>query len=114
MANDRIFELRTYRSSPGNLEALSNRFRDKTLPLFAEHGIGVTGFWLAPDTDDATTGTLVYICEFESQELADSSWATFRTDERWLTARAASEVNGPLTSSVESLFMSPTEYSAIR
>ena len=58
MANDRTFELRTYRSSPGNLAALSNRFRDHTLSLFAEHGIGVTGFWIAPDEDDATTGHL--------------------------------------------------------
>jgi len=114
MATDRIFELRTYRSSPGNLEALSDRFRDNTLALFAEHGIGVTGFWLAPDADDTTTGTLVYICEFKNQELAESSWAAFRTDERWLAARAASEVNGPLTSSVESLFMNPTEFSPIR
>jgi hypothetical protein len=114
MATDRIFELRTYRSSPGNLGALSNRFRDNTIALFAEHGIGVTGFWIAPDADDETTGTLVYVCEFENQEKADASWEAFRTDERWLSARAASEVNGPLTSSVESLFMSPTEYSAIR
>lgn len=114
MANDRIFELRTYRSSPGNLQALSDRFRDNTIPLFAEHGIGVTGFWLAPDEADPTTGTLVYICDFANRELADAAWVAFRSDERWLSARAASEVNGPLTSSVESLFMHATEYSKIR
>jgi hypothetical protein len=114
MASDRIFELRTYRSSPGNLGALSDRFRDNTIALFAEHGIGVTGFWIAPDADDPTTGTLVYVCEFANREVADAAWVAFRSDERWLSARAASEVNGPLTSSVESLFMSPTEYSAIR
>ena len=114
MANDRIFELRTYRSSPGNLQALSDRFRDDTIGFFAEHGIAVTGFWLAPDDADQTTGTVVYICEFESREFADAAWEAFRSDERWLSARAASEVNGPLTSSVESMFMYPTEFSKIR
>jgi hypothetical protein len=115
MADDRIFELRTYRSSPGNLEALSNRFKDHTIALFAEHGISVTGFWVAPDEDDPTTGGLVYICDFPSREAATASWANFQADERWKAARAASEVpNGPLTSSVESRFMSPTEYSPIR
>ena len=114
MATDRIFELRTYRSSPGNLQALSDRFRDNTIALFAEHGIGVTGFWLTPDEADPTTGTLVYICEFDNREVADAAWEAFRSDARWLSARAASEVNGPLTSSVESMFMHPTEYSNIK
>jgi hypothetical protein len=115
MANDRIFEVRTYHSSPGNLQALSSRFRDHTVALFAEHGFGVTGLWIAPDEDDATTGTLVYILNFASREAAAAAWAEFRADERWLSARAASEIpNGTLTSSIESKFMSPTDYSEIR
>ena len=60
-------------------------------------------------------GTLIYIVDFPSREAAATSWAAFQADERWKAARAASEVaNGPLTSSVESKYMSPTEYSAIR
>jgi hypothetical protein len=115
MANDRTFELRTYRSSPGNLEALSSRFREHTISLFTEHGIGITGFWIAPDEDDVTTGTLVYILDYPSRDEAATRWAAFQSDERWKAARAASEVErGPLTSSVESKFMSPTDYSAIR
>jgi NIPSNAP len=115
MANDRTFELRTYRSSPGNLEALSNRFKDHTIGLFAEHGINVTGFWIDPDEDDPTTGGLIYIVDFPSREAAATSWAAFQADERWKAVRAASEVpNGPLTVTVESRYMSPTEYSPIR
>jgi hypothetical protein len=116
MANDRTFELRTYRSSPGNLTALSNRFKDHTIALFTEHGIGVTGFWIAPDEDDPTTGALIYILDYESPEFAASAWAAFQGNERWKAVRAATEeaVGGPLTTSVESKFMSPTEYSPIR
>ena len=114
MANDRMFELRTYRSSPGNLQALSSRFRDHVLSLFSEHGISVTGFWIAPDEDDVTTGTIVYICDFPSREAATAAWAGFLADQRWKSVRATSEANGPLTSSVASKFMSPTDYSPIR
>ena len=73
MATDRIFELRTYRSTPGNLQALSNRFKDHTIALFEEHGITVTGFWIAPDEDDPTTGGLIYIVDFPSRESAAAS-----------------------------------------
>ena len=116
MANDRTFELRTYRSSPGNLAALSNRFKDHTIGLFTEHGIGLIGFWIAPDADDPTTGSLIYILDFDSPQSAATAWAAFQANERWKAARVASEeaAGGPLTSSVESKFMSPTEYSPIR
>jgi hypothetical protein len=116
MANHRTFELRTYRSSPGNLSALSDRFKNHTIGLFKDHGIGITGFWTAPDADDPTTGALIYILDYESPEFAATAWAAFQADERWKAVRAATEeaAGGPLTSRVESQFMSPTEYSPIR
>ncbi|MEC7991131.1 MAG: NIPSNAP family protein, partial [Pseudomonadota bacterium] len=34
-----VYELRTYTSHPGKLEALENRFRNHTMALFEKHGI---------------------------------------------------------------------------
>ena len=109
MADDRIFELRTYLAAPGKLGALSARFRDHTVALFEKHGIGVVGFFV-----DEEAETLVYLLSFDSKQGADSAWASFREDADWLEARRASEVDGPLTAKVESRFMTPTEYSPIR
>lgn len=114
MASDRTFELRTYRSAPGKLEGITARFRDHTMALFAEHGIEVIGFWSAADEDDPSTGTLEYVCAYADRASRERSWAAFMEDPRWLDARAKSEVDGPLVSSVVSLFMQPTDFSPIR
>ena len=46
---ERVFELRTYTTGPGNLPALLNRFRDHTMKLFAKHGMTNLCYWqLAP------------------------------------------------------------------
>jgi hypothetical protein len=109
----RIFELRTYIATPGRLDALQDRFRDHTLGLFKKHGLEVAGFWVALDADNQPTETLVYLLSFESREAAKAAWATFYVDPDWVAAKAASEVNGPLTTSVQSVFLAPTDYSAV-
>jgi hypothetical protein len=114
MPPDRIFELRTYYSNPGKLDALAARFRDHTRAIFDKHGIGTVGFWTAPDESDPTTGAFVYITVFPDEASAQASWASFRQDEDWAAARAATEVDGPLTERIESLFMRPTEFSDVR
>jgi hypothetical protein len=110
----RIFELRTYQSSPGRLEALSARFRDHTMALFARHGITVEGFWSAEKENDPTTGTLVYVCSYPSREAAAAAWKAFAEDPEWTTVRAQTEADGPLAERVESLYMEPTDYSPMR
>jgi hypothetical protein len=114
MTTPHTFELRTYQSAPGKLDALSARFRDHTLKLFATHDIGVTGFWVAPDADDSSSGTLVYICVYDSRAAADAAWDNFRDDPEWQRVKAETERDGSLTTSVESLFVEPTDYSPIR
>jgi uncharacterized protein YbaA (DUF1428 family) len=110
----RTFELRTYRSAPGRLAAISGRFRDHTMAIFPDHGIEVVGFWSAADQDDPETGTLVYVCAYPSRDAADAAWVSFRADPRWQRAKADSEVDGPIVANIESLFMEATDYSPIR
>ena len=114
MTTTRTFELRTYYAAPGRLEALSARFRDHTMALFARHGITVEGFWQAPDEADPTSGTLVYVCSYPSREAAAAAWKAFGDDPEWTKVRAESEVDGRLAERVESLYMAPTDYSPMR
>lgn len=114
MTTTRIFELRTYDSAPGRLEALSSRFRESTMDLFARHQIAVEGFWSAAQEGDPSTGTLVYVCSYPSREAASASWKAFMADPEWVEVRAETEADGALADKVESLYMEPTDYSPMR
>ena len=109
----RIFEMRTYTAAPGKLDALQARFRDHTCKLFGKHGMQIVGFWV-PTQEPQSQNTLVYILAFPSKEAADKSWKAFRDDPDWKKARADSEVNGKLVEKVESVFLTPADYSPIK
>jgi hypothetical protein len=112
----RVFELRTYTATPGNLPALDSRFRDHTLGLFAKHGMTNLVYWhLAPGSPQSDR-MLVYLLGHANREAADKSFADFRVDPDWLAARTASEgrAGGSLTEphrGVVSEFLVPTDYS---
>jgi hypothetical protein len=113
-ATSRLFELRTYHAAPGKLDALQARFRDHTMALFARHGMDVVGFWIPLDAEGNQTETLVYVLAFDDRAAADKAWTAFRDDPDWVKARADSEQDGRLTASVESVFMTATDYSPVR
>ncbi len=117
-AAGRVFELRTYTTTPGHLPNLHARFRDHTMALFAKHGMTNVAYWqLMPDQPEAAD-TLIYLLAHASQEAAKASFAAFRTDPDWVAARNASEekAGGSLTvkDGVKSVFMTPTDYSPTR
>jgi hypothetical protein len=112
----RVFEMRTYYANPGKLEALHARFRDHTMKIFEKHGMTNVGYWIPidPQTGAATGNTLVYILAYPSLEARKKAWDDFGKDPEWLAARDASESDGKLVEKVDSVFLSPTDYSAIR
>lgn len=115
---DRIFELRTYTTTDGNLDRLHARFRDHTTKLFEKHGMTNIGYWkLAKDQKDADK-TLVYFLAHQSVDAAKASFDAFRKNPDWLAARTASEkaAGGSLTTKdgVKSEFLQATDYSPIR
>lgn len=115
---DRVFELRTYAVTPGNLDALNARFRDHTMQLFKKHGMTNIAYWnLLPDQKGADR-TLIYLLAHRSQQAAEKSFAAFRSDPDWVAARKASEekAGGSLTEKdgVRSLFLKPTDYSPLK
>jgi NIPSNAP len=111
--DDRVFELRTYHAAPGKMDALNARFRDHTCKLFEKHGMTVIGFWNPSDPKQAEQ-KLVYLLAFPSREAAKRSWKAFQDDPAWKAAKEASEKAGKLVEKVESVYMSPTDYSPMK
>ena len=109
----RVFELRTYHANPGKMAALHARFRDHTCKLFEKHGMSLIGFW-SPIEKDKAEEVMVYLLAFPSKEAADKAWKAFRADPDWTKAKADSEKDGPLVKKVDSVFLSPTDYSKLK
>lgn len=114
-ADTRVFEMRTYHtSSPATLEALHTRFRNHSIKLLQKHGMTLVGFWLPMDADKGAGTTLVYLVAHTSREAGLESWRSFNADPEWVKVKAESEKDGPLAERVERVFMTPTDYSAMK
>jgi hypothetical protein len=101
------FELRTYTATPGRLEDVVTRFRDHTVGLLARHGMESVGYWTPTDPAD----TLIYIVRHTGDP--ETSWREFRHDSDWIKARDQSLANGEIVEHIDSVFMTPTDFSAI-
>lgn len=112
-ADARVFELRTYYANPGKMAALHARFRDHTCKVFEKHGMTCVGFW-SPIDKAKSEEVLVYLLAYPSKEAADKAWKAFRDDPDWQKAKAESEKDGPLVKKVESVYLSPTDYSKLK
>ncbi len=119
-AGPRVFELRDYTASEGNLAALDARFRDHTVKLFEKHGMQNIAYWhLMPDQKGADR-RLVYIVAHQTPEAGAASFDAFRQDPEWIKARADSEkkAGGSLTeggmAGVKSTYMKATDYSPMK
>jgi len=115
-AGPRVFELRTYTTTPNNLDRLLARFRDHTCSLFEKHGITNLSYWTMLPGQAGAENTLMYIITHKDAEAAKASWAAFRADPDWVAAKAASEKEGGgsltvLPDGVKSVFMQATDYS---
>lgn len=107
---NRVFEMRTYTTHPGRLDALNKRFREHTNKLFVKHGMDLVGYWTPQDKPD----TLVYILAYPSRDAREASWKAFQADPDWKEAREASEKDGKIVAKVDSVFLDPTDYSPIK
>ena len=112
-AQQQVFEMRTYYTLPGRLPALQARFRNHTTKLFEKHGMKNVGYWVPMDAPKSEN-TLIYILGHKDRDAAKKSWDAFRNDPDWKTAQKASEADGKIVEKVESVFMSPTDYSKIQ
>jgi hypothetical protein len=109
----RVFEMRTYCTLPGRLEALQQRFRQHTLKLFEKHGMTNIGYWV-PQDNPARENTLIYVIAHASREQAKANWAAFAADPEWQKVAAASQKDGKIIDRIESVFMDATDYSPMK
>lgn len=112
-AANRVFEMRTYTAAEGKLPELVARFQNHTVKLFEKHGIQNVGYWVPADEPGKNT-TLIYFVAHPSREAAAKSWDSFRADPEWTKVRTESEVNGRLTTKVESVYLNPTPFSPLK
>ena len=68
-AASQVYELRIYKTTPGNREALANRFGDHTAAMFERAGMTNVGYWNAATGDDVED-TFIYMLAYPSREAA--------------------------------------------
>jgi len=114
----RLYELRTYTSSPGNLERLVQRFRGGTVKLFEKHGMENSVYGTLDADQPAAKETLIYLLVHKSEAARNESFKNFGGDPEWKAHLAKSEqdAGGPLTApgGVKSELLKPTSYSRMR
>jgi hypothetical protein len=109
----KVFEIRTYHTFPGRLEALHKRFREHTMKVFEKHGMTNVGYWV-PQDSPAHESTLIYVISHSSREAAKANWAAFNADPEWKKISDASQVDGKIVERVESVFVDATDYSPLK
>jgi hypothetical protein len=109
----RVFEIRTYYTFPGRLEALHKRFREHTMKMFEKHGMTNVAYW-TPQDSPGKDDTLVYVISHESREAAKRNWAEFSADPEWQKIAADSQKDGKIVERVESVFLDATDYSPLK
>ncbi len=109
---NRVFQLRTYKTTPYNLPLLLARFRNHTTKLFEKHGMTNLVYW----TEDNADNILMYLLTQKSKEAGEAAFKAFREDPEWVSVRTASEklANGSLTESVTSVYLVPTDFSPLK
>ena len=111
--DQKVFELRTYQATPGNLDNLHARFRDHTTRIFRKHGMEVVGYW-SPTSEEERDDTLVYLLAHDNQDAADASWQAFIADPEWARVAEASNRNGQILGGIERKYMIATDYSPMK
>ena len=109
----RVFELRTYTTKPGRLDAVNVLLANHAIPLFERHGMTNIGYFVPQDAPLAEN-TVIFILAHDNRKAADASWAAFRADPDWQKASDASKSDGAIVDKVESVFMDATDYSTMK
>jgi hypothetical protein len=108
-----VYELRLYHVNEGKMDALIARFGDHTDAIFRRHNMKSIGYWV-PEDAPYSQNLFVYILEHPSREEARKNWAAFQADPEWKKVKADSETEGPLANRIDSYFMDPTSFSALK
>ena len=114
-ADSQVYELRVYKTTPGNREALADRFRDHTAAMFERAGMTNVGYWNAVTGDDVED-TFIYMLAYPSRAARDEMWRELATYEDFQEIIIAVErdENRALVDSIDARILEPTSYSALK
>jgi hypothetical protein len=107
-----LYELRTYTTNPGKMDALDARFREHTISLFRRHGMTPIAFFhVYTPAGAAIDNRLVYVMGYKDRAARDLAWKEFAEDPEWQQVYKASEANGAiLVKPPESIFLNAADY----
>ncbi len=110
-ADSRCFEIRMYTAEPardgkGGINDLHQRFREKEVEIFENHGAEIIAVWQRLDDPN----TLVWMLAYRDRAHREEVWAAFRADPEWTALRQKYEV--PIDA--RTFMMSATDYSALK
>ncbi|MCI0703318.1 MAG: NIPSNAP family protein [Planctomycetia bacterium] len=116
---ERVFELRTYTATKGNLGHLNDRFKNHTIKLFEKHGMKNIVYWNVLKGQKADDKMLIYLLAHKNLKAREESFTAFRKDPTWEAAKKASEekAGGSLTEEKGGVifeFLKPTDYSPLK
>jgi len=109
--SNRVFELRVYHTLPGKVPALESRFRDTTSKLVAKHDLNVVGYWVPEDAP--WDNTFIFMVDHPSREEAKKNWDALWADPGFQEVLKSEEANKTVEK-VESTYMHPTDFSAMK
>src|SRR5260370_19346580 len=107
-----IYETRVYRCLPGRLPALLKRFETITLKLWEKHGIKQAGFFTTLVGE--SNQELTYLLAWDSLADREKKWTAFQSDPEWITARAKTEEDGQIVSTIVNQILAPTAFSSVK
>lgn len=112
-ANHRVFEIRIY-TVAAEMDVFKKFFIDNTVALFRKYGFEPVGYWVPLDPP-RSENTFVYILAFPDRETAKARWDSFLNDPAWIKARAEFIAqHGKITERIDSLFVSPLDFSPLK
>ncbi|MCR2804287.1 NIPSNAP family protein [Paenibacillus soyae] len=97
-----LYELRIYYIHPGKMQEIQARFQNRTLQIFANHGLKVTEFW---EDANEENNRLYYVMEHSDMETRNQSFEKFHNDPEWLELKRVTELNGPLFEKIDIVFL---------
>jgi len=105
LAQNRVYELRTYTCYDGKLEASrpASAITPSPFSSVTEWRASAIGCRKTREVEN----TLIYILAHPSLEAAQKNWDAFRADPEWVKAKAESEAAGPIVQKTESVYMTP-------
>lgn len=103
--DERVYELRRYTATPGQLDAMTALIKDCGLPAFARHGIKLEAAMRPLKNPD---GVLVVLYSFPSVAERTRSWDAFRADADWVKGKEAA---GGVVKKFDALLLSTTDFS---